>query len=174
MTSTPNVTFESPKATLATNLVIARQAAGITQRQLADASRISRATIAQLETGCGDPRLTTIVELARALQIPPILLLVGAREARLLVHLTRHTPDEVPQVSQPLIQNMRELAESGFIRDRLRAARLGASAVAAQGLRPASISAAIFSSVAPGPGTVVGAALGRLIAHQQKEVSHVY
>lgn len=69
---------------LARNLIAARTAAGWTQEALSAAARISRATIAQLETGSSDPRLSTIAALAQALNVPTVALLVGIGEFQLL------------------------------------------------------------------------------------------
>ena len=58
---------------------------------------------------------------------------------------------------------MRALLQTGLHRDRNRATRIGADlAEAAAGASPAAVVlAAIFSAVAPGRGTAVGASLGR-------------
>lgn len=75
-----NILTEQAKATLAKNLVIAREGANLTQDGLAQASGLSRSTIAQLEAGEVDARLSTIVALAQALKVQPPLLLFGQKE----------------------------------------------------------------------------------------------
>jgi DNA-binding XRE family transcriptional regulator len=54
---------------LAQNVTLARTRAGLTQRELADAAELSRATIHLIEGGIGDPRLSTISRLAQALRV---------------------------------------------------------------------------------------------------------
>ena len=159
-----NANRESADALLAKNLVVARNTAKMTQQQLADASGISRATVAQIETGYSDPRLSTIVNLAAALGVPPILLLVGLAEVQGLAKLSE-TAAQVPLTDPRDIARMRNYIETGMLKDRLRAALIGAHAAGAVFTSPlASISAAIFSAFLPGPGTEIGGLLGELLA----------
>ncbi|MGA2501959.1 MAG: helix-turn-helix transcriptional regulator, partial [Tepidisphaeraceae bacterium] len=71
----------SPDAVLARNLVQARSSACLTQQELAAKSRVSRATIAQLETGTSDPRLSTLSLLAEALGLEAYELLCDGQDA---------------------------------------------------------------------------------------------
>jgi transcriptional regulator with XRE-family HTH domain len=150
---------------LAKNLVVARMVSGVTQQALADAAGISRATIAQLETGCSDPRLSTIVELAAALGVPPILLLVGKPEAVALAAFFQK-PALPISITDADVAQMRRLVDTGMLKDRLRAALVGADAARASGEEGAAtpVSVAIFSAIYPGPGTIAGTLLGRLLS----------
>jgi len=175
---------EGADALLAKNLVVARMLTGLTQHGLAAAATVSRATIAQLETGCSDPRLSTIVDLATALGIPPIFLLVGVEEVRALAALLLPPPKSPdgdstgpaaapvfsPKVPAPDLARMQEFVRSGMLKDRMRAARVGASVARAAGpLSEATpVSAGIFSAILPGAGTVVGAALAELLAQKRR------
>jgi transcriptional regulator with XRE-family HTH domain len=156
---------ESTDAVLAKNLVIARAIAGITQTELADLSNISRATIAQIETGSSDPRLTTIVQLARAIGIPPILLLIGLEEAQALAALLDSTKATPTPIDSRQVARMRQHVATGMLKDRLRAAKIGATTVESHSEKElARVSAAIFSAFIPGTGTQIGAMLGELLA----------
>lgn len=62
---------------LAQNVAAARHAAGLTQRQLAAAAELSRATVHLIEAGACDPRVSTIAHLATALGLSPLQLLEG-------------------------------------------------------------------------------------------------
>ena len=170
---------EAADALLAKNLVVARTLTGLTQQELAEAATVSRATIAQLETGYSDPRLSTIVDLAAALGIPTIFLLVGLAEVQALASLLQSpAPSADPKsaaspavpllltnVPAPDLARMHEYISSGMLKDRLRAARVGASVARAAGAVSSvtPVSAGIFSAILPGAGTVVGAALAELL-----------
>jgi transcriptional regulator with XRE-family HTH domain len=150
---------------LARNLVVARLIAGITQHELAAASRVSRATIAQIETGQSDPRLSTLVILARALQVSPLVLLAGPLEVQGLADVPQDLADRPVTVSGPTLERMKMFLQSGLPTDRNRAAHFGATVARAAGEHgpSATITAAIFSAHAPGGGTTVGTSLGRLL-----------
>ena len=156
---------ESPDATLAKNLVVARQAAHVTQHGLAATALVSRATVAQIETGYSDPRLSTIVDLARALGVPPYFLLVGPDEVDALIAMPAALSQRPLRVPPGELERMHRLIRSGMLKDRIRAARIGAAVANDSGRRTqaASVGAAIFSAIQP-EGTEVGAVLGELAA----------
>jgi transcriptional regulator with XRE-family HTH domain len=156
---------ESPDATLAKNLVVARQAANVTQHALAAAALVSRATVAQIETGCSDPRLSTIVDLARALGVPPYFLLVGPEEVNALMAMPAALAERPLRVPPGELERMQRLIRSGMLKDRVRAARIGVAIASDAGRTTpaAAISAAIFSAIQP-TGISVGTVLGELAA----------
>ncbi len=173
---------EAAESLLAKNLVVARILSGLTQQELAAVSRVSRATIAQLETGSSDPRLSTIVELARAMGIPPIALLLGADEVRALADLlsardpqadardpASADPPRFPAVGSRDVFRMEEFVRTGMLKDRLRTARLGAAVVRNADPSDAAtpILAGIFSPFLPGVGTVAGAVFSELLTRQR-------
>lgn len=61
----------------ATNLRSMRRDARFSQEALAYACRLHRTEISLLERGERDPRLSTVVRLARGLQVPATALLEG-------------------------------------------------------------------------------------------------
>lgn len=62
----------------AANLQRARQSASLTQAELAEKSGVSQPHISALESGTWEPRLATIMQLARALGVEPGALLPPA------------------------------------------------------------------------------------------------
>lgn len=66
-----------PAATFGSNLRRARQRAGLSQEALADAAGVHRNTIPPLESDQQEPRLGTILRLARALGCDPAELIRG-------------------------------------------------------------------------------------------------
>lgn len=71
-------TLPPERLAFAANLQRARQAAGLTQAELADKSGVSQPHISALESGTWEPRLATIMQLARALGVEPGALLPPA------------------------------------------------------------------------------------------------
>ena len=55
------------------NLAAARKAAALTQSDLAGAAGLSRMTVQRIESEEIDPRLSTILEMSRALGMEPML-----------------------------------------------------------------------------------------------------
>ena len=170
---TPQRPRESAETLLAKNLLAARTAAGWTQDTLSAASRISRATIAQLETGVSDPRLSTLAALAAALHLPPSLLLIGEVEVRSLARLGERLAATPPVLPANDIRQLQRWVNSGMLRDRADAVRLAAQRVGkVDGVHPlAVIVAALFAAFLPDPGTTVGAAWGELIAAESAAAS---
>ena len=68
-----------PRERFAANLRAQRLRAGLSQEELGDASDMHRTEVSLLEREGRDPRLFTIVRLARALKIEPAELLDGIR-----------------------------------------------------------------------------------------------
>lgn len=157
---------ESRGAALAKNLLAARLIAGLTQHDLAAASGVSRATIAQLETGICDPRLSTVVDLSKALGVSPLVLLAGAADVHALAALPADLAARPVTLAETDLARMRHLLGSGMLKDRGRAARLGAVVARANGGAEggAAVTAGLFSAYLPGGGTAAGTAFGRLLA----------
>lgn len=152
-------------ARLGQNLVAARTAAHLTQQELADAAEVSRATIADIERGIADPRLSTIESLARALGTTPMMLLlerealeVAARIGDVAASMT---------VSADSVRKMYDGLGAANSRGYQQAAREGVRALGVGG--KAAIGAAIGSALLPGVGTIVGASLGGLLGTKVAE-----
>lgn len=152
----------SLQAVLARNLRAAREILGLTQAEVAEAAAVSRATLAQLEAGTGDPRVSTLIEIAAALGLPPLVLLFGTSEVRALATLGAAAGTELLGEKQvDSIRQRVELGGEGWVS----AARLGAAAAREAGCTSpkAPLTAGLFTPLFPGAGTAVGAALGQLL-----------
>jgi transcriptional regulator with XRE-family HTH domain len=68
-----------PKQQFGENLRRLRRAAGLSQMQLSDRCGLHFTEISRLERGTRDPRLATIVQLARGLDVDPAALVAGIR-----------------------------------------------------------------------------------------------
>lgn len=148
---------------LARNLTSARLALGWTQAHLADVAQISRATVVQLEHGLGDPRLSTLSQIANSLGVSVIWLLMGLAEVRALGDLAITQPPDprLQRLSATGLKEMQRLVATGMIAHRKRAAQQGAALANSAGLDSgAVVTTAISTAIYPGPGTVAGAIIG--------------
>jgi transcriptional regulator with XRE-family HTH domain len=152
---------------IARNLVLARHALHFTQDGLARSARVSRATIAQIEAGSTDFRLSTLVELSRALKISPTILFLRGSDITALLQFLRQASVErvLAHLDAAQIEHMNRWRQSGLHKDLLRAADAGIHAAGSAGFRtPCSrVGAGIGSTVIPGIGTAVGALLGAVL-----------
>lgn len=146
---------------LGRSLLAARTANHMTQHELAAASGVSRATIAEIESGKGDPRLSNIVALAKALRTSPMMLLLekGALTSQLAENLQERV--EALQIPSESIEKMKSFLDTSSRTGTQQAAIEGIRALGAGG--GAGVGAAIGSVVFPGIGTAIGAALGGLL-----------
>jgi transcriptional regulator with XRE-family HTH domain len=71
----------TPAARFGVNLRWARERVGISQEALANNAHVDRAAISVFERGKRNPNLRTLLRLARALDIPPGVLLRGVQVA---------------------------------------------------------------------------------------------
>jgi transcriptional regulator with XRE-family HTH domain len=71
----------APAARFGVNLRWARERAGISQETLANDAHVDRAAISVFERGKRNPNLRTLLRLARALELPPGVLLRGVQAA---------------------------------------------------------------------------------------------
>lgn len=164
MTDLPSLEL-SANAILAQNLLIARDVLDITQIALANASGVSRATIAQLEAGLGDPRLSTIEQLAAALHVTPSLLLLTPRELSALTTLVQNIPGQ--RIAPNVASTIGHLVASPSIRAKLEAARIGAQAAKDAGFdSPAHQVGAALTSARGATSIIIFAAL--LAAHAEE------
>jgi len=59
--------------TLPAQLKAAREAAGLNQRALAAMTGLQQGQLSRIETGAVDPRLSSVIEMARALELELVL-----------------------------------------------------------------------------------------------------
>jgi transcriptional regulator with XRE-family HTH domain len=69
--------YEGEVRQFATNVVKARKAANLTQEQVSERSGIHVTEVSRIERGLRDPRMTTLIRMARALDVSPANLLDG-------------------------------------------------------------------------------------------------
>lgn len=88
----------APAARFGANLRWARERAGISQETLANDAHVDRAAISVFERGKRNPNLRTLLRLARALELPPGVLLRGVVT---VAAVRRPTPRSVRSPARP-------------------------------------------------------------------------
>lgn len=163
--------FRRRASTLGANLALAREAAGLTQEDLSERAGTSRATIAQIESGEGDPRLSTLEAIADALSVGTFVLLLGKQDIGKFVALAQMRKELISAVPKPEdIALLDEFAASHLAADRRRAARMSSDIASERGFDGvgAAVGAAIGTTLMPGFGTIVGAFLGAVSTQKKK------
>jgi transcriptional regulator with XRE-family HTH domain len=161
------------RESLARNLTAARTALALSQAALASRAELSRDTVIQVESARADPRLSTLVALARALETSPLLLLVGRADFQALTHthtpaLRRRTP-RAPWLPQPDADLIDALHASDVPRNRARAVRLTAKCANRARLSAPAIVASAIGTLIEGPrGAEAGAKLGAALSTSGK------
>lgn len=71
--------YPKERLLVATNMRRLRKAQGLSQERLGDEAGVHRTEVSMLERAERDPRLSTLIRVARALGVPPADLLKGVR-----------------------------------------------------------------------------------------------
>jgi transcriptional regulator with XRE-family HTH domain len=69
--------METPRDLVGKNVAALRKKAGYSQEELAFRADVHRTEVSLIERGKRDPRLDTLVKLARALGVAPAILITG-------------------------------------------------------------------------------------------------
>jgi transcriptional regulator with XRE-family HTH domain len=69
--------METSRDLVGRNLAALRKKAGFSQEELAFRADVHRTEVSLIERGKRDPRLGTLVKLARALEVAPAILITG-------------------------------------------------------------------------------------------------
>ena len=149
---------------LGNNVLVARKAKELTQQKLADRAEVSRATVAQIESSEVDPRLSTLVDLAFALDVSPMMLVMDKDDLEAIAELSAADVEELTQgLSEEESDQMNWLVQSGLRKNLVKAALIGSSSIGGAAAVSAS-AAAIGSAFLPGLGTAIGGVLGTFIS----------
>lgn len=147
--------------TLANNLALARQLSEVSQTTLARLAGVSRATIAQMEGGESDPKLSTLVRVAAALKISPLLLLMSAEDLQALAT----DSDQKPLLSAEEAIEAKRLLASGLKKKRSKAVQLVRDAADKDLESAAKLSvhgAMLGAALLPGSGAFVAATIAQI------------
>lgn len=93
---------------IASTLHSAREARGLSQRELSAKSGVPQGHISKIENGAVDLRVSSLVALARALDLEPML--VPRKSVWAIQSIASSAPDSAPQDGKAARQALRELA----------------------------------------------------------------
>lgn len=143
---------------VAENLIIARRVAGLSQHELAQRANLSRATIAKIETGQSDPRLSTITILAQALGVTPHALISTNEEVDRMIDIL-DTCHEIVDIAPNEDKTNDLTTDDTNIRALRRSAERAAAFSRDVGYQSMSsqVASAIYNTHAPGIGAAIGA-----------------
>lgn len=119
------------RARFAAEIRVARQAAGMTQEELAAATETSVDFLSKLERGLNSPSLETLAGLVRALSLDPAKILLGDDQRPVLSMSRRKGEARMAQIVHELDE--RTLATLVAIAEELR--RLSSESVSTRGAR---------------------------------------
>jgi len=138
----------------------------MTQEDLPERAKTSRATIALIESGGGDPRLSTLVAIAEALSVSAYVLLLGKSDVKKFVELVDRAGDlEDARRKDKDLGLLHELSSSQLMAERRRGARMARDFASNLGYvdAGAAVGAAIGALIGPGLGIAIGAFLGSAV-----------
>lgn len=171
--------------TLGESLALARKAEDLTQGELAEEAGLSRATIANIESGGADPKVSTVAELARALDMSPAWLLMSEEDMDVLGELA--TSDDVSRLrkmlSDDLVSQISTMIRSGgkkrlkmalnslrvAFQSREEDSGLKVKSAAKMAAKASSSLTAVGTKLSPGLGTAVAAAWSRIQSDSSDE-----
>jgi transcriptional regulator with XRE-family HTH domain len=169
-------TFEL-QLSLGKGLQLARQSSGLTQSELADEAGLSRATIAKIESGDADPKLSTLSRLAAALQVSPTWLMMSEQDMEVLARIASTSNIDVmlEQLPDEKIGEIRALAKAGRMKKVVQVVEQLESALGDEAEEsdspggPVAGATAIATGLLPGIGTALGKAWSRIQAEFDEE-----
>lgn len=149
------------QASLAMNLKIARNVAGVRHEDLIAPNVSTRITVSRIERGDRDPRLSSIVSLATTLGISPILLLITGDELLALAKEVRNKRKHKPRIRTEDAVAL-ELLSGGTPKQVEQALEIIESWLG-RADRVEKIGAVIGTIHKPGEGSYIGRILGRAL-----------
>lgn len=149
---------------LARNFAAARMARGLSQDEAAKLADVSRATIIQIESACGDPQLSTVEKLAKVAAVSPAFLLMNSDDIEAIANLADSEVVKSVHLEAELHglqEKVSHYEQVGTVKSRRETVATTIAIAGAAGLASRAIPfAAIGTAIIPGLGTAIAAGLG--------------